>query len=115
MTVSTRLILVVLSLGIAFTSEAAYAENAQIVFSGTIASPTCPPPPLARVSAAPPAPQRLSCPLPGKASGNPTSYVLTTERLNGEQPDKVLAYFADYVEASRPGTDAPILQIQTYN
>ena len=91
----------------------ARADGGRIGFAGMIVESTCAAGPDLQPSvAAPSQPIRLDCATPA-AGQSQQVYVASRVALSHDEPDQVLQYFHDYMQALQPGT-APTLVVRTY-
>lgn len=94
------------------------AADGRVTFSGAVVEPTCAPaingmpsPESSEASST----MRFGCgagPAGSAASGQ--MFERTVTRLAANEAIPVLKYFSDYVAASQPGTERPVLVTQTY-
>lgn len=108
-----RFMLALLLGSIALAPAAAFAEQGRISFSGRIVEATCGTSDTA-ISSIDKPPRHMNCDRAG--GGSPSrNYALSVTRLNGNQDDRVLSYFASYVRATSTGTAVPVLLMKVYD
>lgn len=92
---------------------AAKAEGGRVAFSGAIVEPTCEIQP--ERFAVPEPSRRIGCPSATAAPGESTrGYVMTVTKLSAGTPDRLLSYFAGYLDGSGSSPESARLVTQTY-
>jgi hypothetical protein len=101
----------VLGIAAMLAASGAQADGGQLTFTGRIVESTCPVGPDVRSSpGADFATGKVAC---GSQANDDRSYDVSRMALTGNEPDRVLRYFNDYVRAGDP-TAQPTLVVRVY-
>lgn len=99
----------VLGIAAMLAASGARADGGQLTFTGRIVESTCPVGPEAGPGADL-ATGKVAC---GSQANDDRSYDVSRMALTGNEPDRVLRYFNDYVRAGNPAAQ-PTLVVRVY-